>query len=335
MAHLLRLRRTDKPDRHLLVHVSQTGPKALDLRLIGTEHEHVYVADLKESSFKSLQANNFSGSLSEWRDMLKYSFLHTRQTESPPDALQGLETVAAISGKTLTVTLRKNVGGITQRQGAIKLEQNDEKEVSALEWVDSAVATSDDLRYQLETLQASVSGQQEQVTKLNQQLDDLVKAKKDHEDELLQKFAALLNAKKLKIRDQQRLLNGARVDPGIVEGVRESRSSRERNAGASRRGKREAADASEADEADVIDDYEEQEEDESRAEETPQQSDEDATDDKDDLDGAVANATNMDVDGPEEPPPRRELPFARKDPPSTRQSAPTADEVDEETDDEL
>jgi hypothetical protein len=40
----------------------------------------------------------------------------------------------------------------------------------------------------------------------------LIRAKEEHEDALLHKFAELLNAKKLKIRDQQRLLATAKVD---------------------------------------------------------------------------------------------------------------------------
>jgi hypothetical protein len=59
---------------------------------------------------------------------------------------------------------------------------------------------------------------------LTTQLDDLVKAKKSHQDEMLRKFAALLNTKKLKIRDQQRLLAHAKVDPGTADQVQQARS---------------------------------------------------------------------------------------------------------------
>lgn len=80
-------------------------------------------------------------------------------------------------------------------------------------WAGIAVSGSDTAHDQLVALQASLGQQQDQVVKLTAQLDDLVRAKKEHEEALLQKFAALLNAKKLKIRDQQRLLAGAKVDP--------------------------------------------------------------------------------------------------------------------------
>lgn len=51
-----------------------------------------------------------------------------------------------------------------------------------------------------------------------------MKAKKSHQDEMLRKFAALLNTKKLKIRDQQRLLAHARVDPGAADQIQQARS---------------------------------------------------------------------------------------------------------------
>ena len=56
-----------------------------------------------------------------------------------------------------------------------------------------------------------MAAHQKTIDDLTIQLDDLVKAKKSHQDEMLRKFAALLNTKKLKIRDQQRLLAHAKV----------------------------------------------------------------------------------------------------------------------------
>ncbi|KAK3719735.1 hypothetical protein LTR37_004272 [Vermiconidia calcicola] len=356
VTQILRLKRTDKPDQHLLINVSQTSSRPLDLKFIGTEYEHLYHASVKESNVKALQTSNYGGDLNEWKEVLRYALQRERPQDHLPDPLQGLETVAAISGKTLTVTLRKNIGGITQRLGAIKLDQDDEREeVSAFDWVDTAVSHADELSGQLETLQASVSGQQEQVVQLTKQLDDLVKAKKEHEDELLKKFVALLNAKKLKIRDQQRLLNGAQVDPAAAEAVGASRAgtSRTRKAKTSRNGKRkvdEAEDGRDDDEMEedgdmpeALKDYDE----ERQEEETPPRSDGEETDDEGlNLDAPASSRpgrtkTNgaMEADEPAEPPPIRDLPFARKSAQRVEQApAPVEDrrdEDDEETDDEL
>lgn len=62
-------------------------------------------------------------------------------------------------------------------------------------------------------LTARYRSAEETIQKLNTQLEDLVKAKKEHEDELIGKFVLLLNEKKLKVRNQQRLLATAKVDP--------------------------------------------------------------------------------------------------------------------------
>jgi len=68
-----------------------------------------------------------------------------------------------------------------------------------------------------------MSTQQDAIQQLTSQLDALVLAKKAHEENMLKKFAALLNAKKLKIRDQQRLLVKATVDPKLAAHVKQTR----------------------------------------------------------------------------------------------------------------
>ncbi|GAB7365743.1 hypothetical protein MBLNU230_g7079t1 [Neophaeotheca triangularis] len=217
-----RIPRTDLPNTHILLHITPAGTHPLDLKLIATQHENLFHATTKETSIKSLQATNYTGNLSEWKTLLQAALLHHKPSDST--STQGLETVATISGtnppQSLTLTFRKNVGGITQRLGSLVLTQDDAREeVGIFEWVDEAVATSDSLRDELESLQNSAREQQSQVQQLTRQLDELVVAKKEHEDLLMGKFMQLLNAKKLKVRDQQRLLESARVDGGVARAV--------------------------------------------------------------------------------------------------------------------
>lgn len=74
-------------------------------------------------------------------------------------------------------------------------------------------------------------------------MTELTTLKKDNETQLLEKFSLLLNEKKLKIRDQMRLLSGASLDPGRVGELEEVRAATQsRDAGPSRKGKRKAAD---------------------------------------------------------------------------------------------
>lgn len=60
-------------------------------------------------------------------------------------------------------------------------------------------------------LEAHVGSEQNTVGKLTAQLDDFIKTKNEAESVMLQQFMELLNDKKRKIRDQNRLLAGAKV----------------------------------------------------------------------------------------------------------------------------
>jgi hypothetical protein len=51
------------------------------------------------------------------------------------------------------------------------------------------------------------------LKKLDLQLAELLESKEQHENQLITNFVQLLNEKKLKIRNQQRLLSSAEVDP--------------------------------------------------------------------------------------------------------------------------
>lgn len=356
--HVLRVRRTDDPSAHLLVQVTQTSKtRPLDLKLVATEHEHLYHGSVKSTNLVALQANNYRGDDDEWRSVVASAMLQER-SDANLDALQGLETVAAIKGETCTLTLRKNIGGIIQRLGSIKLTQDDEKEeVSAFEWVDTAVAASDGLRSELMTLQASLGSQQAQVAQLTEQLDQLLTAKKEHEEQLLRKCAVLLDSKRAKIRDQQSELNA------LADGrSKDKADSVARKAGGSGRGKRKASheDVEEEDEgADDADDLNGDEDDLVEEEEEGQRTPDHETEDEASDDGfappvkapsqgapsqkrgnsATGTAKDLgtleDVDV-EDLPPRRELPFARRNKESQQKPPSPAPALEEDdTDDEL
>lgn len=95
----------------------------------------------------------------------------------------------------------------------MSLDQTDEEEIDAFVWAGTAIEASDSFEDDLEHLRKQYIAEQATTAKLRKQLDELAKAKGEHEKELITKFAELLNSKKLKIRDQQRLLAGAKIDP--------------------------------------------------------------------------------------------------------------------------
>jgi len=129
------------------------------------------------------------------------------------DRLEQLELAASISSTQLILVFRRNISGITQRLGEIAFRQDNDEAIELYEWAAAAADTTTDLARAMRDLNTKYQAQADTIKKLNEQLEDLIQAKKQHETLLLEKFQALLNAKKLKIRDQQRLLAGAKVDP--------------------------------------------------------------------------------------------------------------------------
>jgi septal ring factor EnvC (AmiA/AmiB activator) len=75
------------------------------------------------------------------------------------------------------------------------------------------LSLTDKLSQQLATLTSQLSTAEQSIQDLKSSLDDLTASKKEHENRLITNFALVLNEKKQKIRNQQRLLEAAKVDP--------------------------------------------------------------------------------------------------------------------------
>lgn len=151
-------------------------------------------------------------SSTDWETILRSVLLQQRLDPGASEAIRYLEIVASVSGNKLVIIFRKNISGIHQRLGEISLSQNDDQEIDTIAWVTIAVGRGNALEKDVMNLQAKYEEQGETMKKLENQLEDLIKAKKRHEDAMLEKFRELLNAKKLKIRDQQRLLASTKVN---------------------------------------------------------------------------------------------------------------------------
>lgn len=121
--------------------------------------------------------------------------------------------MSSITNQQLIITFRRIISGIINRLGTLILAQDEEQELSLFLWAGTALERSASLESEVQGLTHKYDEQGYMIDKLNAQLEDLIKAKEEHENALLEKFAELLNAKKLKIRDQQRLLAGAKIDP--------------------------------------------------------------------------------------------------------------------------
>jgi len=256
------------------------------------------------------------------------------------------------------------VNPLQQRLGAFCLSYDENQEIELFEWCGIAVQSTSNSANELASFKSKFREQQETIAKLNAQLEELIAAKTNHEAELLEKFCDLLNEKKAKIRDQQRLLATAKVDPQKLAAVQASRkSSKKASAGPSRTGKRKADNGQLMDE-DEDDGFEKMDIDvdqmlndsDQQEIETPDEDETETADEDNDvvpqtipptantrragkataenkLSGIQSKQDQDMEDDPPKTPPRRELPFAKKKEPQAK--PPVQDEETASEDDEL
>ncbi|KAK6004019.1 hypothetical protein QM012_008869 [Aureobasidium pullulans] len=218
---VLRLPRTDVANDFVLVDVERSGSDPLDLKLVATDGESPFVVSVRQNQIQKLQASSSQIEPDHWQSILSAVLL---QSVPNDPTLTGVEAVANVSQSQLTITIRNKISGITQRLGVITLDKDEDEDIQLFDWTGFAVSRANGLAHQLATFQSTVAEHQKTIDDLTAQLDDLVKAKKSHQDEMLRKFAALLNTKKLKIRDQQRLLAHSKVDSRTADHVHQARS---------------------------------------------------------------------------------------------------------------
>ncbi|KAI4239548.1 MAG: hypothetical protein L6R40_005493 [Gallowayella cf. fulva] len=391
--HVLRLPRTDSPGDYILLNASSNGASPLDFQLLATEGTEPYVktrkpslnplissmyklTDLrtvKHSRISKYRSKHNHLSQSQWETLVRSTLLQERTPKSEDteaeDPLKDLELVASITNSKLTITFRKAISGIHQKLGEFSLSPDPNQSINTLDWASTAVLRAESLESDAETLRRKLAQQIEIAQKLNQQLEELIQAKQEHENALLEKCAVLINEKKKKIRDQQRLLAAAKVDPRKLKAVRAARRPSAPStamAKPSRTGKRKASApaASSEDEDDGFEDNKKIAEDQQPDSEdvTPRHSDLDETEDeiesadpdavsapptakgkvteKAEVNGGLGFGMDEDKDLAIELPPKRELPF-EKDKGDAAPAAGGADGVedtrmvdDEETDDD-
>ncbi|KAL8894276.1 MAG: hypothetical protein Q9192_004461 [Flavoplaca navasiana] len=369
--HVLRIPRNDVPGEYILLNTSSNGSSPLDLRILATEGTEPYRKALKHARISKYRAKSNHLSESQWETLLRSTLLQGHSPDRQNPDYQDLETVASISNSKLTITFRKSISGIHQKLGELSLTKDADAGINVLDWANTAISRAENLETEARTLQLKLAEQTEFAQNLNSQLDELILAKKEHEDTLLEKCALLINEKKGKIRDQQRLLAVAKEDPKKLRATQAARrpgSLPRQASGPSAKGKRKASALASS----VNDDDEEEngfEDPRIKAEEveeeqqpdsedvTPEHSDLDETeDDLDDADTGLVPAPttakgkvteesestsgvlNGDLD--EDLPPRRKLPFTRDQPePSQGSNNPNEDQDtrmadDDETDDD-
>ncbi|KPM37210.1 hypothetical protein AK830_g9339 [Neonectria ditissima] len=123
------------------------------------------------------------------------------------DPLPGIQATATVQTESsISITIRKETQGITQRLGAITLKHDAEQDIELFEWCGAAVEASAGSKQAVVDLTAQSHASEAAVAQLRSQLEELIQAKDEDEAALLRKFRDLLNEKKVKIREQQRVL---------------------------------------------------------------------------------------------------------------------------------
>lgn len=294
---------------------------------------------MRARSLDKLRAKNYDGSTEEWLSILEYSLV-SRQSAIDTAVKDNLDISCLISGKDpkaiLTLSFRTRVQDITQRLGAIELQQTeDTDDVDLFGWATQLAHSRDQLKDEAAQQGKKAGAEAQTIVALQKQLDELTKAKSEHEEELVSKFAQLLNEKKHQLRRLHRVLETAQVDPAKVKEA-EAEAQASISPGAKRgkkRSARQSSEANESDESEGFDDMDmdkptgaarsdDDEDDEERAQQTSD-SDETATEDEgDDLDKPVMSQTEAGSDGPpktrskgkasQSMPAPRELPFTSR-----------------------
>ncbi|KJZ80372.1 hypothetical protein HIM_00222 [Hirsutella minnesotensis 3608] len=196
---VLRFPRSDEETTSVVVRVSSAGNKPLDLKLVATEGYAPYVCVLKHDRIASLRVKNCPVSETEWEHILSALL---RQ-----EAVDDIQVAAAVqSNSSISLTVRKQVQGITQRLGAISLKCDQAEEIELFQWCNLSLDALDSFRKDATQSITRVQALESELSSLKTQLDELVQAKQDDEAALLLKFRDLLNEKKVKIREQQKLI---------------------------------------------------------------------------------------------------------------------------------
>ncbi|KAF1965878.1 hypothetical protein BU23DRAFT_560735 [Bimuria novae-zelandiae CBS 107.79] len=224
----------------VVVEVQQEGSHPLDVRLVGCEGESPYVAKISHRNISKLK-HKFKGSAEDWEAVLSHFLLQKVPEGDSARLLEHVRMVYALKSEGIEITIQQDVKGIKVNLGEILLPKDDKFEFNPFEWAQASAQAHTRTLKELAESKAQANSEHGTIEKLNAQLDDFIKTKDETETAMLQQFMALLNEKKRKIRDQNRLLASAKIDKDTATAVEVSRKEiKPRKAAASRTSKRKA-----------------------------------------------------------------------------------------------
>ncbi|WQF81747.1 Putative DNA repair protein XRCC4 [Colletotrichum destructivum] len=351
-ANVLRFPRSDSEGDFVVIQVTPTRSNALDVKLVGTDGVEPYAVSLRQDKVAALRVKNSPCTENEWVSILT-AVLRQEPTND-------IEVLADVENETiLTLTIRKRGKEFTQRLGSIELNHSPRELIELFDWCGLSAQTANEAKEALASAAARATQLEESVRELKAQLDELMAAKEADESELLEKFRDLLNEKKVKIRQQQKLLASASVDPAKLAQVQSSLQAAGKGhaAAKSRPAKRKAAPAPGNDDSSSDEGFEKMDVDlamepasggSDQEHDTTEDEEETASEDDEENNqtaptsveqpkshghGASQSKEKAPAAKKEAPPVKRELPFARKKPAPKLSPPPAGSET--ESDDEL
>jgi hypothetical protein len=173
---------------------------------------------VRQSEINKLRAKNYQGTDNEWKKTLLHILGFLEEGAENPELLTGVEASASVNAigdddKELVITIRKRIQTITQKLGSLTLHQDEEQDIELFDWTNLAVTRADILEQRFDSLLDRFRIAESTIKLLKKQLEEFINSKNQHEQQLFSGIVQLLNEKKLKIRNQQRLLASAKVDP--------------------------------------------------------------------------------------------------------------------------
>ncbi|PYH98346.1 hypothetical protein BO71DRAFT_395302 [Aspergillus ellipticus CBS 707.79] len=208
LPRILRIPRSDEANNFALLHVSRVG--SADLNLAATEGQFPYTGVVRRAYLETYRSKNYQGSDDDWTHIMLYTLGQLQDSTEKSTLLSGIEASANITNyddeNKLVISIRRRIQTITQRLGSITLRQDNEQVIELFDWTALAVTRTDILEQRLSTLQQDYRMAEDTINRLSNKLNELIDAKSRHEEQLMTNLTQLLNEKKLKIRNQQRLL---------------------------------------------------------------------------------------------------------------------------------
>ncbi|RKF65328.1 putative mitotic apparatus protein p62 [Erysiphe neolycopersici] len=228
---------SEEEHEFVLVHVSygfkNDDPLSL-IELTGSEGENVYTVTIengKKSSGITWRGNVKQPDQSTVNHILSSIFLPRdfSSNTAAAAAAANLNTsftdkyyaIAEIKSDSLILTIQRKVEFIIEKIGDITL-LSDELDISLFDWCNTIIESRDKSLYELNILKSVIAQKNGEIEKLNETLNKMTKIKREHENELLEKFALLLNEKKAKIRDQYRWLQSDSMKDSIPDSEKQT-----------------------------------------------------------------------------------------------------------------